>query len=163
MTIRDATHDDVPAVVEMARRFRATSPYQDLILDSPDAIAATVTRLVDGPASVVLVLEHEDRLVGMIGMLTYPHFLDGVLTAGEVAWWVEPEARGGTGRQLLEAAEAWAAAQGAVRVQMIAPDTRVGQLYERAGYHLCELAYQKRVGRPSPVMDEMPVATVEEG
>ena len=57
-----------------------------------------------------------------------------MLTAGEVAWWVEPDARGWP--RALRRAERWAAEMGAHQIQMIAPATnaRVGRLYQRRGY-----------------------------
>lgn len=142
--IREATLDDVPQLVEMSRQFRAQSLYRTTFVDNPEQLAATITGLITGPSSVMLVLTAEDRLIGMIGLLLHPHLFDAVMTAGELVWWVEPEARGsGAGVELLRAAEAWAVEKGAARIQMVAPSVRVGEFYEREGYTFIEMNYQK--------------------
>ncbi len=80
----------------------------------------------------------------MIGLVLYPHHLSGEWTAGEVFWWVEPEARG-EGLQLMKQAEAWARGRGAAAIQMIAPSTQVGVIYRRYGYAPIETTYSKRL------------------
>jgi GNAT superfamily N-acetyltransferase len=66
--------------------------------------------------------------------------------AFEVVWWVEPEARG-DGVRLLRAAEDWAIEQGIGKMQMVAPNERVGALYERMGYLPVETSYQRTLDR----------------
>ena len=149
MTIRPATLADVPALVAMGERFRADSPYRDLCAENADAMAATCTRLITGPDSIMLVAEHAAGLVGMIGLILFAHHFSGARTAGELVWWVDPGARG-TGLRLLRQGERWAAEAGATQMQMIAPDARVGRLYEHQGYAPVELTYQKALAPPAP-------------
>lgn len=146
MTIRAATLADVPDLVRMGQRFVTETAYRDLVALNPDQIAATAARLVDGPGSIVLVSDHGRGLTGMIGLLLFSHYVSGEPIAGEVMWWVEPEARG-AGVALLAAGEAWAHEVGAVRLQVIAPTAMpaVGRLYARRGYAPIEVAYQKAV------------------
>ena len=157
MTIRAATLADVPALVAMGRRFRAETAYRDLLAESVPQLTAMATRLVEGPASVVLVAEGGagDRdadaaagaLVGMIGLVVFPHHLSAERIAGEVMWWVDPAARG-VGIALLTAAERWAAEAGAEAIHLIAPadaEARLEPLYTRRGYQPFERAYQRRV------------------
>lgn len=141
--IRHATLADVPRLVEMGRRFHAEA-YQDTLAENPTQMAVMARRLITDEHGVIFVAETDGRLVGMIGMLVYAHHLSAEWTAGEVMWWIEPEARG-SGVRLLKAAEAWARDQGAQKIQMIAPNARVGTLYTRLGYVPIEVAYQKAV------------------
>ena len=90
-----------------------------------------------------IVLETGGRVVGMIGLAVLPHFMSGELVASELFWWVEPEARRGTGGvRLLRRAESWARSTQAVRMQMIAPTAHVAKFYQALGYVPMEVAYQ---------------------
>lgn len=147
MILRKATIAEVPALVAMGRRFRAETAYRDLIAESVPQLTAMATRLVEGPQSVVLVAEADGALGGMIGLVVFAHHLSAERIAGEVMWWVDPDARG-VGRRLLGAAERWAAEAGAEAIHLIAPaagDARIGALYTRRGYQPFETAYQRRV------------------
>jgi GNAT superfamily N-acetyltransferase len=91
---------------------------------------------------VILVSGSDATITGMIAMLAYDHPFSGERMAFEVVWWVEPEARG-DGVRLLRAAEDWAMEQGIGKMQMVAPNERVGALYERLGYLPVETSYQR--------------------
>lgn len=145
MTIRTADVTDTAALIAMGRHMRTATGYSQHLIDNPAQMAAMVKQLVESPDGVVFVAESLPwHLVGMIGMWAYPHHLDGQRVAGEIFWWTEPEARG-AGLRLLREAERWAKKQGAVSVQMVAPDERVGRLYERLGYSRIETSYGKAV------------------
>ena len=145
LTIRTATVDDVPRLVALGCD-QIAAVYDGVVLENPAQLAATATQLVTGPAGAVFVAERDGALVGMIGLVRYVHHLSGVVTAGEVMWWMDPAARGG-GVALLTRAERWAAETGARQLQMIAPaaNARVGRLYERRGYRAVETSYQADV------------------
>ncbi len=140
--IRAATLADVPRLVAMGRAFLATPPYAGWFADDPDQLAATVTQLITGPLSTVLVAG--DPVTGMIGLLATPHFLSRQIVAGEVFWYTDPTARG-AGVRLLKAAEAWARDRGATTLQMIAPTDRVASFYARCGYQPLETSYIRRL------------------
>jgi GNAT superfamily N-acetyltransferase len=142
MVIRQATIADIESLVTMGRhQVAALFPGWT---DNPLQLTALTAQLIESPDGVVFVAADGDRLVGMIGMMTFSHHLTGEKTAGEVAWWVEPDARG-IGTALLKHAERWGAEQGALHIQMNAPNTRVGTLYERRGYHMAETTYYRPV------------------
>jgi GNAT superfamily N-acetyltransferase len=143
--IREATLGDVPRLVEMGARFLA-STYAGSLTDNPVQMAHLAKHLITLETGLVLVAERSGRVVGMIGMLIFPHVLSGELCGGELFWWVDPEARG-VGLRLLRRAETWAIDRGAVRLQMVAPTPDVGALYERLGYAFVETAYSRRVQR----------------
>ena len=139
--IREAEQSDIPRLIEMGRRFRSESSYKGLLVDCPlEHMNDLLLKLI--PQGGVLVEESDTNLFGMIGFYVYPHFLSGELTAGEVFWWVEPEHRG-NGLRLLRETENRARTAGAKRLQMIAPNERVGALYKRLGYEFVESTYQR--------------------
>ena len=144
--IREATETDLPRCVEMGRHFWRASGYAAIIAENPAQMLAIGERLVSEPNGVLFVADLDGALVGMIGMLIFPHHLSGELTAGELFWWVEPSHRG-LGVRLMRRAEVWAVAHGAVAIQMIAPvaDASIGRVYERLGYVAIETGYQRRV------------------
>lgn len=149
MRIRPATPADRARLVEMAVRFINESGYRALLTPSEPHIGRLVDILLEGNVAdgvrSVFVAEGQSGPMGMIGLAGSPHPMSGELTAGELAWWLEPEARGGiTAARMLHVAETWAAEQGARSIDMIAPvGTKVGALYERRGYVAMETMYRK--------------------
>lgn len=162
--IRPATPRDVPALVRMSRRFARESSYAKYLVDSPEH----VTRLVELVLEVGLAFVAERRprgcsgyaemepgvcacglwleahaVIGMIGALVMPHAADGRIFADEVAWWVEPEDRGGTlGPRLLVALLEACSSKSVSMVKMVAPKgSDVGRFLERAGFEEVESTY----------------------
>lgn len=102
--IREASPHDIPALLDMLRKYREHMPY-GFLQDADDAehVTQMLSNLMAGQG-VVFVSETE-KLTGMLIAGVMPslwspkHFL---LT--EFAYWVEPEHRGGTaGYRLLAA------------------------------------------------------------
>lgn len=140
--IRDARHADTPALIAMGQRFLRETVYRGRITENPAQMGALVQMLIDSPTGALFVSERDGIVTGMIGLLLYTQPLSGEPMASELFWWVEPEHRG-HGVRLMKQAEAWARAQGATALQMIAPTSEVEQLYQRLGYDRIEVAYQK--------------------
>lgn len=138
--IRPATKSDVPRMVEMGRRFRAETSYDEALTDNPKQMTVLAEKLVAGDG--VLLTERDGKVVGMIGYLLHDHFISGEKFAGEVFWWTEPEYRG-EGVKLMREAERRAKEAGAVKMQMIAPTEQVAKVYERIGYKFCEATFQR--------------------
>lgn len=141
--IREATPDDVPELVAMGGEFIA-SVYAGRLGDDAEARAALMHRLIGTDDMALFVMERDAGVTGMIGMVIYPNPISGERTAGEVFWWVAPDARG-SGVELLARAEAWAKAHGARKIQMVAPNARVARLYERRGYRYLETVLQREI------------------
>lgn len=147
-TIREATPADKSRLVEMAVRFLLESPYGQFFDDkaTPDSIGTLIDNVL--VLGTVFVAERQDKaVVGMLAIVALPHPLTGRLYAEEIAWWVEPEHRGGLlGPKMLRVAEEWATRKGANMIKMVAP-TRgdVGRFYEVVGYQAVETAYFKRI------------------
>jgi GNAT superfamily N-acetyltransferase len=130
----------------MGARFISETDYAGIISVNPDRLSASVKAVADNPDGVILVSGSDATITGMIAMLAYDHPFSGERMAFEVVWWVEPEARG-DGVRLLRAAEDWAIEQGIGKMQMVAPNERVGALYERMGYLPVETSYQRTLDR----------------
>lgn len=144
--IRPAVESDMPELLRMARAFYATTDMGALVPYCPQSAEATARTLMD--VGVLLVAEESDGLVGMLGMLLGPSLLNhAALTASEVMWWVDPQARkGGAGLRLIRAAERAVRAAGAVVSSMVrlhnSPESaRV--VYERLGYLPSEYVHTK--------------------
>jgi GNAT superfamily N-acetyltransferase len=140
--VRAARLEDIPRIIEMGHRFNENSPYAKVLKVTDVALDLLFRKLI--PQGWLLLAEHEGESVGMIGFYVYPHFFTGEIVAGELFWWMEPEHRG-HGKALLKAAEEEARRCGAKSMQMIAPDPRVGKLYERIGYTYVESTYQRNL------------------
>ena len=128
----------------MACAFRASSPYANAFAENREQIEFMAKMLISQDHGLVLVADVDGDVVGMIGMMIYPHHLSGEPTAGEICWWVDPPYRG-CGKQLLLAAEAWALVRGAKIVQMMAPTPEVGQIYQKCGYFSAETTWVRRL------------------
>lgn len=142
--IREAIRSDVPAIVAMGERFASDTDYRDRLTVVPTQLAATAEHLIANDEAVMLVAEREGAVIGMLALLLYPHPMSGERVASEIVWWVEPEHRG-SGLRLLRAAERWACEHGAAVLHMIAPNDRIGALYQRLGYVPVETAWQRRI------------------
>ncbi len=138
-TVRAATADDIPCLVEMGRRFRSQSSYANFLADNPEKMAALGRQLLaqDG----LLLMEREGQVTGMIGFIIHSHFISGETVAGEVFWFVDAEHRG-DGLKLLNEVKRRARKAGAKYLHMIAPNERVAKLYKALGYTFVESTYQ---------------------
>lgn len=142
MTIREATIDDVPQLVEMGRRFRASTQYASIVSENPQQMADTATNLITQDNGVIWVAEDRGGcLVGMLGLVLFCHPMSGELTVGELFWWSDAPA---IGMRLFRRGKQWAQSTGATKFQMTQPETeqRLTALYERLGFQRVEVAWQ---------------------
>ena len=138
--IREATVRDIPRLVDMGTRFVQQTEYAAHVPVNPGQMARTAEWLIESETGTVLVAEKDGRLVGMLGLTHFTHPLSGLPTTGELFWWSESP---GEGLRLLKRGEQWAREQGAITMQMIAPNERVGAVYERLKYQRTETNYQR--------------------
>lgn len=137
--IREATADDLEAVVALGLRFARESEYARMPITESSIRTLAAWMFAHG----AILLTHKDGVaVGMVGVSVLPHMLTGRLYGAEVFWWCNPEARG-HGLRLVKAAEAWAREHGAETMQFVAPNERVERLYTRLGYTQIETAFEK--------------------
>lgn len=114
-----------------------------------------LARLLAEPRARILVAEREGRVVGMVTAQLVVSTAEGALSA-----WVEdmvidaPERGRGTGALLLAGIEAWAAGEGATRLQLLADRENAPALafYARRGWAPTQLQCWRRAadaGEPS--------------
>jgi hypothetical protein len=141
MTVRAAILTDVPALVEMGRRFRALTAYASLVTENVEQMAVTATWLIEHEDGAIFVTERRGgELTGMIGLRACLHPMSGELTIGEVFWWSDLP---GDGMRLFERAKQWARENGAHTLQMTQPasEVRLGTIYERLGGEKAETTW----------------------
>jgi hypothetical protein len=138
--IRPATLGDIPALLEMGRKFADDAGVTARVGWDAQSVVEMLEGLIEGEDGIVLVSDK-----GMIGGLVYPHpFNRDVLVFAELFW----RAEDGNGLALLAEAERLAANRGATKSVMIAMDgmDRTRKLYSRLGYAPCEAQFMKEIG-----------------
>lgn len=101
--IRKASPFDIPQILDKLRDYRSCMPYGFLAdADDADHVKTLLTHLMAGQG-VVLVAEQENRILGVLIAGVMPSIWSPKhLVLTEFAYWVDPEARGGTtGYRLL--------------------------------------------------------------
>lgn len=146
MAVRRATEADTQALLDMGRRFYATTLYERFAAYDDETVARLIGMMRDG--GVLLVFENEERLLGMVGLLLAPFLFNSQIKAAyEVMWWVDPSAQSvGVGRSLLEAIEPACREAGCAAIQMVrlaSSPPQATQLYERCGYLSSEFCHTK--------------------
>jgi GNAT superfamily N-acetyltransferase len=146
--IRRANNEDASAIVEMSKKFYVHTSYYNLskIEMNVDDVSALARHLIT--SGLMHVAELDGKVVGMIGVILVPFMFNADhVHAGEVIWWVDPEAQSaGIGKALLASIEGPAKAAGATHIQMVdlvTSGSHVAKLYEAFGYQLTERAYTK--------------------
>ena len=92
--IRDATREDTPALVAMARRFHAMAPHAALGEFDERTVTGFLRFLIDAPSAIVLT-----NGCGAIGGMMLPLFFNGAARVMEEGFcWAE-----GGGLELLDA------------------------------------------------------------
>lgn len=153
MTIREMTSKDLAAAVDLCFQFIADTPYQREfgLTASRTTVTNTLESTLSSPTSIVLLAEQDGEFLGFIlGMVTPWLLNDEEKVATELAWFVAPEARGGTvGVRLMQAFVEWSTELGAQLVTMSCIEEvsgeKVAGFYEKMGYSLLERAYSKAV------------------
>ena len=139
--IREATIDDIPALVAMGKEFFDLTGLP--IEYDGNSVAQMITNLIKNEDAVVLV---DDEVKSAIAGLVYPfYFNTDILSGNEMFWWVSPEKRG-TGLRLVDKLEDWARDKGADLFQMTClheGHEKIGRYYERRGYMPTEHNYMR--------------------
>lgn len=94
--IRKANKYDVPAIIELLKSYRAAAPADYLrAADDEKHIESLLLNLIAG-AGFVLLAEKDGQAVGMVIAAMIPNIWNPqARQCAEVAYWVEPEHRGG--------------------------------------------------------------------
>lgn len=135
--IRTASHEDIPAIVGMTERLRAS-------VRSPLAVDAVVTArfvraLLSNPLAAVWVVDGAEAPTGFLAASVSTASVSMLPIAAEHGWWAEQ----GGGLQLLKAYLAWAKDVGCFAARMSTPprNDRAAAILDRLGFELAEQAW----------------------
>lgn len=136
--------------MELGSRSLLEGPYRDKLADRPDVTSALARKLVEMETAKILVAENPDGIVGLFAFIIFPHYYSGETVAGEMIWYVVPEARkSNTALELLWAAERLAQELGAKKMQLTAPTDEIAGMYQKLrGYSKVETAFQRELRCP---------------
>lgn len=133
--IRKAGIEDIPALLEIGRKFCAAAK---LSYDS-NHLASSLVAIISNDECAIFMFDDGS---GAIGGISYQNFFSGEKIAQELFWWADTN-----GIQLLVRFEKWAADLGACKVIMLCLEAlspqRVAKLYQRAGYTPLEYSFVK--------------------
>lgn len=146
--IREATLEDVPALVEMGRYFADRAQIKELgdIGFCEQSVGTMIETLIKGNDTVVFV---DTLMRGCIGGGVYPFWMNTAhLASNGLFWWVTEEARASTvGRKLWTALEKWSKTKGCTLFQMTCLEgyepNRIEEMYKRRGYVPLEHVFTK--------------------
>lgn len=140
MTVRTATVEDIPALVEMGAKFHAMSPHKPVGDYDYDAVARTLAFLVESPSG--LVVRSDTGVLG--GFMAPVFFAPTVPMMEENFWWAS-----GGGQELRRFFEAEAKAMGARFVYFTTLENdridAIDRLMQRDGYRPVERRYMKEL------------------
>ena len=134
--IREATLDDIPALLDMGAKFAERADLAAHVGYDPASMAATFAAMIERDEFCLFIGD-----AGALGGMVAPHpFNHAQAIADELFWWSE----GRDGLRLLEAYEEWATERGAIvrmtALEAVNPD-RMQKFYERRGYRPLERAF----------------------
>lgn len=137
--IRNATPDDIPAIVSLGEAMHAESRYRDPLPWCAPKVTGLLDWLLANDDGLVLVAEAGDRIIGGFLGMVEDHWCSRARVATDFALYVHPGWRGSSAAaRLLGAYGAWARERGAVLVQAgITTGVHVeatSRLYERLGF-----------------------------
>lgn len=147
--IRNATVDDVPALVDLGRLMHAESPRFSRMTFSATRLAQTLRGLIAADQFVMVAADGGGPLVGGMVAMVMPHWASDDLMATDLALFVAPGARGALlPARLLSRYISWARERGAVLIQAglttgVETET-TARLYERMGLVRCGVIMEER-------------------
>lgn len=132
--------EDLETILEMAMKFVGMTDYKE-ISNVDDIRALIVDFLESDHTQRIIVLDDFGFIAGQAQKFPFGQ----ALMASEVAWWIDPTARGeNKGKKLMEAFEYWAKnIANCSFISMTSIDKDVEKIYKKKGYKLYERAYMK--------------------
>jgi GNAT superfamily N-acetyltransferase len=145
-TLRLATLEDVPYILDLSKKLYQESPYKGTL--NPTKMRAHLERaVIERGKYLVLVSFDGDKVVGAVVAYTYQPLFSDDWIAIEVLLYLEKTYRASTrGVELIEAFEYWAKMAGCQSVQfgvLTGFPKALEKLYERRGGEMTERLYTK--------------------
>lgn len=149
-TLRHAGLDDIPAILDMAKKLYKGSPYEALNLDLGRAREELERFIISGKRDFMVVLSHDEgRPVGVIAAYAFKPLFSNEKVAVESLLYLEDDYRTSRrGKELLSAYEYWAKLVGVSVVQyglLSSADPRMADLYVKQGCKEIERIYYKDI------------------
>lgn len=137
--IRLATLADSKEAVNLLLNFHKAC---DLPFDVTTAWALGLFKACVNDKDKIAIIKDGGILLGMVG----PSLVGPFNQCIEIAWWVEPEKRGGS-LKMLKMYEDWAKSKNAklIEVKSMHKFQETGKIYERLGYEPLEMSWVKTV------------------
>ena len=142
--IREATLDDIPAIMEMGRSMAQESPRFARLEWSERKVAKLLRTMILAPAALVLVADEGGAF--FLGIAT-EHWMSTDKVAADYAIYVSPERRGSAlASAMIDRYKAWAIEQGAKVITLgistgVHPE-RTAVLFERKGFTRCAVTFE---------------------
>lgn len=137
------THDDVHKVAAFMKRFETASKFVKVDVEYT---TGRYWQMIQSGMAVMFILESDGEMIGGLGAVCFPDLHDGVMTAVETFWYVDPSHRG-SGMKLLDAYDKWSQLKNCKRDALIHladsfPES-LHKIYDRRGYELVESHYMR--------------------
>jgi len=112
--IRPATEADIPRMLSLGAIMHAESPRFCGFQFLPDRLADSIRRVMAMPAGFARVASVDGDVVGGLLGVAVPHYACDLVQACDIAYFVRPDARGGSAAaRLVDAYRQWAIEIGA--------------------------------------------------
>lgn len=136
--MRDATHHDIPRMVELGAVMHAESRFAPLRY-LPEKVAGFLGHLIDNPNAFVRVVEARGEVVGGLVAMAVQHWFSDAWLSQDIAMFLHPDHRGGmTAARLIRAYQEWAHGRGIVDCEMgVNTGVKMGEtglLMQRMGF-----------------------------
>ena len=116
--IRDATLDDLPALLQLGERMHAESPHFSRGTFSVVRLEGTLRHVLSDPKNLLAMAFCTGQLAGVAVGVLVPHWCSSDIIATDLAIYVEPEFRGTIiGPRLITRFKQWGLESGANSVQ----------------------------------------------
>ncbi|MFM9434609.1 GNAT superfamily N-acetyltransferase [Janthinobacterium sp. CG_23.3] len=151
MSIRVATLDDLPRILDLGELLHKESPRWSRLTFNRDKAAAFMRMLLTSESGVVFVAERDGVVVGGIAGYAEAHWASDDVLANEVSFFMDPGARGSMApTRLICALRAWGEIRGAKWLHAgtstgLDPERTAG-LYERLGFTRCAIGLKVEYG-----------------
>lgn len=151
MSIRPATLDDLPRIIELGELLHNESPRWSRLSFSRVRAGDFIARLILADWGAVFLAERSGVVVGGIAGTALPHWSSDDILAQEASLFMLPEARGSmAAARLVSTLDAWARMRGAVWMHAgtstgLDPE-RTSGLYETLGFARCAIGLEKYYG-----------------
>lgn len=147
MSIRAATQEDVPLILDLGEQLHRESPRWSRIPFVRERAETMIRGLIAIDDGVVFVAEVDGQVVGGIAGVIEQHWASTARVAHEVSFFMDREHRGGfSACRLICALRAWGEIRGAAWLHVgtstgVDPEM-TARLYEKLGFERCSIGLE---------------------